>query len=630
MDARMAQSRLALQETIQRAMSHQRDNDLVRAQELYREALAEDPHHLVALHLLSAVLLQTGRNEEAVDLLLRATSLAPNQAMFFANLGEAHRRLGNLANAKECLRRAIALKSDLAEAHYTLGLTMNGEGRPHEAIACFERAASLKPDLLPVYVGLATALLGAGRLDDARQACARALEMNPTFADAHNQLGVVIKEQGRIEDAVVSFRRALECRPDHRVAHGNLVYALPWHPGQDAESIAREAIRWREQHLAAASPRRPHANDRDPDRRLRVGYVSPDFRFHCQALFLVPLLEHHDRRAVEVFCYSFVTAPDEITDRIRGLSDKFRDITARSDAEAAEEIRGDRIDVLVDLTMHMGENRIGLYASKPAPVQVAWLAYPGTTGLDVIDYRITDVFLDPPEIDVSGWYTEHSVRLPDSFWCYDPLTREPEVSPLPALGDGKVTFGCLNNFGKTNAGVFALWSQVLQRVPGSRLLVLAQPGEPRARVRDAFSRAGVDPERIEFVGYQPRSDYLSTYSRIDVTLDTFPYNGHTTSLDSLWMGVPVVTLVGRTVVGRAGLCFARNLGLDELVATTPERYVAIAAELARNLPRLQRLRADLRGRMRRSALMDGPRFAHSLESAFRWMWRRWCAAPIPG
>ncbi len=583
-----------MQKKIARAMQFQRDNDLARAEELYRQVLEKDRNHLVGLHLLSALLLQTGRSAQAVEFLRRAVACAPEQAIFFTNLGEAYRRLDRAEESKASLRRAIALRPDLAEAHASLGMIQIEESQLDEALASLTRAATLKPGL----------------------------------ADAHNYAGIALQELGRVEEALASFRRALVAQPDHRVAHSNLVFLLAWRQAADAPTIASEAMAWGTRQLPSPPPAtRPHDNEPDPDRRLRVGYVSPDFREHCQALFLMPWLEHRDRRAVEVFCYSCVQHPDDVTARIRGLADSFRDITGLSDAAAADSIRADRVDILVDLTMHMGNNRMPLFAHKPAPVQVAWLAYPGTTGLAAMDYRMSDVFLDPPEVDITGWYTEQSIRLPDTFWCYDPLTRVPEVNALPARSQGHdrpVTFGCLNNFGKTSAGVFALWARVLGAVENSRLILLAPPGESRARVRGAFAGAGVDPERIEFVAFQPRRTYLATYHRIDIGLDTFPVNGHTTSLDSFWMGVPVVTQLGPTVLGRAGLCYAQNLGLPELVASTEDRYVAIATELARDLPRLETLRQELRPRMGRSPLMDGARFARNFESAFRGMWRRWC------
>jgi predicted O-linked N-acetylglucosamine transferase (SPINDLY family) len=319
-----------------------------------------------------------------------------------------------------------------------------------------------------------------------------------------------------------------------------------------------------------------------------------------------------------------VLEPDAVTERIRTMADQWRSIVEMDDDDAAACIRRDRIDVLVDLTMHMDRNRLPIFAAKPAPVQVTWLAYPGTTGLTAMDYRITDGFLDPSEVDPSDAYAEESIRLPDAFWCYDPLTREPTVTPLPARTSGFVRFGCLNNFCKVNDGVLELWARILEENPDSRLVLLAPLGEARRRALERFARRGVSRDRIEFATARPFEEYLRLYQRIDICLDPVPYNGHTTSLDAFWMGVPVVTLVGDTVVGRAGLCQAMNLGLPELVARTADEYVATASALARDLDRLGELRSTLRSRMENSPLMDAPRFAHNLEQAYRDMWRRWC------
>jgi predicted O-linked N-acetylglucosamine transferase (SPINDLY family) len=613
---------MRLQAVIEEAMRHHRRAEGEKAEALYRRVLAEDPGNTVAVHLLGALLLETGRNAEAAHHLREAVSRLPGNAVFFANLGEAHRRLGDADEAVAALDCALYLRPDFAEVHYTLGLTLLGEERFEEAIASFSRAIELKASLLAARMGLAQAFHDTGRLDDARLACQRALDIDPRFAEAHAMSAAVLKDQGQIGDAVAAYRRAIELDPAHHVAHGRLVYALLFDPDQDSASIARETREWGLRHGRAAPARHsPHASDSDPQRRLRIGYVSADFRLHSVAHFLIPLLEHHDRRAVTVFGYSCVRRPDSVTERVGSLCDHFRDISRVSDHDAAKTIRTDRIDLLFDLTMHTSDNRLRLFARRPAPVQATWLAYPGTTGLEAIDYRLTDVFLDPPNADVSGCYTEASIRLPDSFWCYDPLAQRPQPNPLPALARGFVTFGSLNSLGKTNPRVLALWSELLAAIEGSRLLLHAQPGEARRRVLDAFEQRGVDSGRIEFVPYGPRSEYLAHYERIDVALDTFPYNGGTTSLDALWMGVPVVTLVGRTVVGRMGLSLAHNIGLEDLVASSPEQYVEIAVRLAGDLPQLARMRAELRGRLERSPLMDGARFARNFESACRSMWR---------
>jgi protein O-GlcNAc transferase len=358
-----------------------------------------------------------------------------------------------------------------------------------------------------------------------------------------------------------------------------------------------------------------------------VGYVSPDFRDHAQRLFTFPLLREHDHEAFEIVCYSSTNPEDAWTERLRSHADVWRNVAALSANDLAALIRDDQVDVLVDLSMHMDGQRLKVFAQKPAPVQLAWLAYPGTTGVDGIDYRVTDPYLDPPGAPLP--YSEQSLWLPHSFWCYDPDNEESEVSDLPALAAGHITFGCLNNFLKVNPGVFELWAGLLTQLPTSKFLLLAPSGRARATARRAFEAHGVDPERVDFVGLQWRKDYLASYHRIDVALDCVPYNGHTTSLDAFWMGVPIVTLVGNTVAGRAGLCQAYNLKLPELVAESRADFVQKAVALTRDLPRLAELRKQLRSRMRQSPLMDAPRFARDLEALYRAAWRSWCGRESP-
>ena len=326
------------------------------------------------------------------------------------------------------------------------------------------------------------------------------------------------------------------------------------------------------------------------------------------------------------FCYSNVRRADELTQKMRALADGWRDVAGMEDAAVARLVRDDRIDVLVDLTMHMGGGRLPVFARRPAPVQLTWLGYPGTTGVSAIDYRVTDPFLDPPDADGSV-YSERLLHLPDTFWCYDPLTSKDAVPSPPNRNGDEIAFGCLNNFCKINEGVISLWSRVLKGVANSRMILRAPLGSARRRVVESFETRGVSAERIEFVDYYlPRLDYLATYHRIDICLDTFPYGGHTTSLDAFWMGVPVVTRVGETVVGRAGLTFAMNLCLPELVARTADEFVRIASELGSARDRVNRLRAGLPARMEASPLMDAPRFARHLEAAYRRVWSEWCEA----
>jgi predicted O-linked N-acetylglucosamine transferase (SPINDLY family) len=339
------------------------------------------------------------------------------------------------------------------------------------------------------------------------------------------------------------------------------------------------------------------------------------------------MLSQHDHAAFEIFCYSSVERPDDRTRCIAGYADIWRDVRLLDDESLASRVRHDRIDILVDLTMHMATGRPLVFARKPAPIQIAWLGYPGTTGMDAMDYRFTDPRLDPHGFD--NQYSEQSIRLADSFWCYDPLADQPRVNPLPALERGHVTFGCLNNPCKITDVTLALWGGVMRALPESRLRLLAPPGRHRLRMLQRLMAHGIAGDRVSFADYQIRADYLRSYHEIDIGLDTFPYNGHTTSLDSLWMGVPTITRVGETSVGRGGLSQLFQLDLLELAAETDTGFVAAAVALARDLPRLAALRQQLRARLERSPLMDAGRFCRHIEGAYRAVWSDYCASEKP-
>ena len=356
---------------------------------------------------------------------------------------------------------------------------------------------------------------------------------------------------------------------------------------------------------------------------MRIGYVSPDFREHCQALFTVPLLSNHDHQRFEIYCYSSVERPDERTRQIAGYASVWREVRHLDDSALSQLIRQDRIDILIDLTMHMSDGRPLLFARKPAPVQIAWLAYPGTTGMTAIDYRLSDPRLDPPEFE--SHYTEQTIRLPDSFWCYHPLTDQPHVNELPAIANGYITLGCLNNPCKLTDDTLRLWAPVLTAIPTARLLLMAPPGNYRKHLLDRLESCGVSGARVDFVGYRPRAQYLQSYHQIDLGLDTFPYNGHTTSLDSFWMGVPVVTRVGQTCVGRGGLSQLFQLDLTELAAESDEQFTRITIDLTGDPSRLAALRKELRSRLETSPLMDGKRFARNIETVYQQCWKDCCA-----
>jgi predicted O-linked N-acetylglucosamine transferase (SPINDLY family) len=584
----------------------------------FQKAVQFFPDDANAYLNLGLALNAAGRLDDAVSSYLRAIQIRPDSADGYFRLGNILKRLGRFQEAATSYRRTLELRPNFLEAHFYLGLVLHNLGQLEEAATNYQRAIEISPEHSELHNNLGACLKEFGKIDDALASCDRALALNPQNAMAHNNLGLAFKEAGRLDEAIACYRKAVTLDQSFTQAYSNLIYLLSFQPSADEKSILAEVKQFATTYalnelMPIASPRRP--GDKS-GRRLRVGYVSPDFRDHCQSLFTIPLLSNHDRTQFEIYCYAQLDRPDNISERLMTFADVWRPTAGKSDEQLAQMIAGDEIDVLVDLTMHMAHGRPRLFARKPAPVQIAWLAYPGTTGVPAMDYRLTDPWLDPPELG-DDRYTEQTIRLPETFWCYDPLTAALEPNALPALTTGHVTFGCLNNFCKISDDTLSRWGRVMASVPSSRLILLAAPGQHRQRVISQFASFGISSERIEFVGFQPRLHYLQTYQRIDICLDTLPYNGHTTSLDAYWMGVPVVTQVGHTVVGRAGWSQLNNLGLPELAAFDEQAFVDISVCLASDLPRLSQLRQTLRARLETSPLMDAKRFARAMESIYR-------------
>jgi predicted O-linked N-acetylglucosamine transferase (SPINDLY family) len=616
----------SVRQALDLALQHFQRGDSQRAEQLFLQILQADPHQVDALHLLGIIAGQTGRENLAIEYLAAALRLKPDLAGAHNNLGNVFTKQGKLADAIVCYQRALQLRPNYYEAHCNLGNALRAQGRLVEAVANLRQAVQLRPDSPEAHNNLGIAMQALGELGEAMVSYQHAVRLRPDYSEAYLNLGAVLRDQGLLDDALATYRTALQRKTDAARIHSSLILTLHYHPGYDAQAIFEECCRWSRQYadLLKNSILR-HFNPPNPERRLRIGYVSPDFvGHHVDCFFTIPLLSNHDHRQFEVFCYADVARPDALTERLRGHADVWRDTVRHSDQQLADLVRSDQIDILIDMKLHTPHNRLGVFARKPAPVQVAWLGYTGTTGLATIDYRLTDPYLDPPGL-LDVFYSEASLRLPDTFWCYDPLTDQPPVSSLPALETGVITFGCLNNFCKINDGCLALWARVLEAVPRSRLLLLAPRGRAREHVAARLDQAGIAAPRVEFADRQPRPEYLKLYNRIDLGLDPVPCNGQTTSLDAFWMGVPMITLVSKTTAfGRAGWSQLSNLGLQELAAETPDQYVELAMHLARDLPKLQQLRGTLRQRMLGSPLMDSRRFAGHMEQAYRQMWCRWC------
>jgi protein O-GlcNAc transferase len=621
----MTQTPQTVWQALRNAVEHQHAGRLSEAAQIYGAILTQHPNQPDALHLLGVVAVMTAQPEKAVDLIGRAIGVNPSAAGYHNSLGIALAALGREDDAVAAHRKAVELDPHLFNAHHNLGSVLASGGRYDEAISSLKTAVRLKPDDPNTHSGLGVALLLSQRLDEAITEFEEAKRLSPNSAQIFMHLGNAYLECAQHDDAIGCFDRALSLEPKVANRLSSRIFAMHYHPGYDSLAILKSARQWEELVTAGLTQPAPsHMNDRTAERKLRIGYVSPDFRNHPVGRSILPLISDHDRGQFEIYCYSSASREDSTMSKLRESADEWRDICQLDDERVAETIRNDRIDILVDLALHTVGHRLSLFARKPAPVQMSYLGYCSTTGLGAMDYRLSDPFVDPAEVDLSV-YSEKTVRLPRNYLCYVPMGDAPAVSALPCLSSGFITFGCLNKFAKCSADCLDLWARILQAVPNSRLVLHAMPGWYLDRVRGRFERGGVSPSRLEFVGKMDWPQYVATYARIDIALDPFPYNGGITTCDALWMGVLVITLSGKTAVGRVGRSILSNVGLPELVAQTPEQYVQLAVDLANNPDRLKELRAELRPRLQESPLMDGRQLARDIASAYRNAWRKYCA-----
>jgi protein O-GlcNAc transferase len=615
-------------ESFETARQHFLAGRFAQAEGVCRQILAAQPQHPLALHLLGQLAQRAGRPDLAVQLIAQSIQFQPRDADARQDLANAMMASGRIEEAITAYREAIDARKDFAEAYANLGVALGMRNQFEESIEAFGRAVALRSDFPEAHDGLGIVLRASGQAEAAVVSHRRAIELRPEYAAAHFNLGLALEKLGLIDEAVTEFRRALQIEPRFRDADTSLIYALHFQVGCDPEAIHREHVSWNRSYAQSlARLIQPHANSADPERRLRVGYVSADFRQHAVSFFIESLLAGHDPRRVEVFCYADMVKPDATTDRLRKMVPNWRDITGRGDREVGQLIRHDQIDILVDLAGHTGGNRLLVFATRPAPVQVTYLGYIDTTGLEAIDYRMTDGYADPLGM-TERFYSEQLLRLPQTFACYTPPADAPPVGSLPALDNGYATFGSFSIVPKINQSLLECWCAVLMRVPRSRLIMVADglrsPSVQRSIVA-LFGRAGVERARLTLLDQENFDDYLATHHRVDIMLDTFPVNGHTVTCHGLWMGAPAVCMAGRTYCQRLGFSVMSNLGLSELVAQTPGEYVNIAVKLAGDLPRLAELRGSMRQRMENSPLMNAAAFARNVEAAYRDIWRSWCA-----
>lgn len=604
---------------------------LVKALEAYQKAIKLNPRFVEALHNSGFVLLAIGRLDEALQACNRAIQINPNDSKLHNFRGNVLARLGRFEDAIASFDRSIEISPRLAETHNDRGSVLRGMGHLDDALASFDRSIQLNPGLAEAYSNRAVVLHHMGHLAEALKACEQSIRINPNIAASYITYGNALKDVGYVKEAEHSFRKALELKPDDTLAHSNLLFLLAANARLPPDEMLHEQRRWNTVHsqndLKYAFPLRVVENV--PERRLRVGYVSPDLRKHAVSYFFEPLLAAHDRKKLEIFCYDTNSkGEDETTLRLRGHAEHWRNVVDKNDVEMARLIYNDGIDILVDLAGHTAGNRLKVFAYKPAPVQATYLGFFASTGLDAMDYWITDNVLHP--VDTAEQAVECIYRLPRTSFCYLAPHDAPAVSPCPCK-DENVTFGSFCHVSKLSLKVIETWSQLLRMLPGSRLQLMdrhLRDSMTRQLIMDRFSHFGVKSEQIFMSEGVTFNDYLAAYANVDIVLDTFPRTGGTTTAEALWMGVPVITLMGQRYVERISSSKLIAIGLEELIAHDQNEYMNKAVSLANNPGKREKLRTNLREWMAQSPLCDANSLAREFEAAYRFMWEQYLSGCV--
>jgi predicted O-linked N-acetylglucosamine transferase (SPINDLY family) len=598
----------------------------------FQAAIKLHPAFPGALTNLANLMLDAGRWEEAATCARKAIALQPRLTEAYSLLGAAMFIGGRIDESIQVSQKALQLDPKSYQALGNLGNSMMVSGRIDEAINIYRKTVELHPNAAGGWSNLGNALQQRAMTEEAFTATLKATQLDPNLADAHNNLGNVYKDLARMEEACDEYYKAIALRPQMSTFHSNLVYAMWFCQHFTAQQIYLESKKWADflaEPLTRAAA--PHTNDKNFNRRIKLGYVSSDFRDHPVGRLISPLILNHDRSRFEVILFSAVSRPDAVTQRIYSNVDKVIGVRDASDDNLAAIIRNEKIDLLVDLTLHMGGSKMPVFARKPAPVQITYLAYCATSGMKAMDYCVTDLNLDPPapdwkELDgPSPVHSETLLRLKGCYWCYTASPEAPPVNPLPALTRGHITFGSLNSFTKLNPGVHDVWARILREIPTARMFMVVPGGAAaQQRARDEYAKRDVDPSRLVMSDITPFAIYFRHFLQVDIALDPFPYAGGTTTMDALYMGVPVVTLAGGWATARAGITLMKNVGRPDWIANNTDEYVQIAKALTSDLPRLAEIRQSLRGTMIASPLMNGKNFALDMEDAYQRAWKRYC------
>jgi len=598
------------------------------AEEVYKRVIALKPDQFAPYNNLGNVYRKLRRLRESIQCYEKALSLSPQSAVVWINLGIVLKDAGQYDQAETIFQKVIKLDPNQSQAHSALAGLYRMKGNLQAAIVAYRKAVEVEPENPILLNNLGNALMDARLYNECLVCFNRAVRLKPDYALAYSNLGAAYTFMGRSEEGIPYFRKALELDPANESAINNLLFALNYVGKCSKEELYAEHCRFEELFGARYRARwRPHSNERDPQRRLKVGYVSGDLRNHAVARFVEPIFKNHNRTQFELYAYSNCLQEDETTEHLKGYFDHWRCVVPYTDDELAELIRQDGIDILVDLSGHTALNRLLVFARKPAPVQFTMIGYMQTTGLKAIDYRITDTVLDDPATDPQRFSSEKLVYLKSGAAPFQPPPNAPEVNDLPALANGHITYASFNNLAKATPKVYETWAAILHQVPDARMLMVGN----RETILKEFSAFGIDESRLEILPRQPVAEYYRLHHRVDFILDTFPYTGGTTNLIALWMGIPYVTLKGNSGVSRAGAGILRLLPfLKELVSDTTEEYISKAVSMARNLEQLAEWRKSMRPVLAGKFDWMAKRFTEELEEAYRKAWGEWCTTPQTG
>jgi protein O-GlcNAc transferase len=601
--------------------------DVAAALLKYLEAKQADPKSPKACLNCGNAQLMLSRIDEAIASYSEALVWDPRYASAYANLGRAYMLRNQYADAESHYAAAVRADPNFASGYIGLGCSLEALDRPTEAVQAYVQALKIQPENADISFSLGRLLLQSRRFDEAAKYLEASLQFAPNNADARAWLGKALVEMGLLQEGVKHMRLACELAPDDRNLRSMLLFTMNYLPDLPSELLFKEHVEFARRFCDGLAPNRESNNNVvDADRRLRIGYVSGDFREHPVARFIEAVIAAHDRDHYEIHCFhNFEGTDDFRTERLRQLADHWHRIAELDDEAVAQLVRQLQIDILVDLSGHTDRNRLLVFARKPAPLQATWLGYLGTTGLKTMDYRICDHFTDPPGM-TERFHTERLARLPQTQWChipYDTVRRPDDL--LPMLHHGYPTFGSFNNTPKINEQVVALWARALNAIPTARLCMAAVTSDhAKMVILNGFARLGVDTSRVEFLPRTHYHEYLSRIRAMDLMLDPFPYNGGTTTVDALAMGVPVITLAGDRSISRGGVSLLSTVGLADLIAANPDDYVAILQRLIEAPAMLNQIRQGLRTSVDRSVLQDSRTFTRQLEELYRGMWRDWC------